>query len=167
MKKKNLWNKIFHKKVIKEQQALYEKFKRMSGFYSDIHHGILNAKTLTSLIEIHKMAWKIGYRNENLAPCPWGMFRTKNIMTMSPNEVYLGDIWGLWTNTVSFWDEHAELKMGDNGFGIDPEEKIYNLIMSQYRSLLKSNVNYLRSEADKFIYEYESVNKPKSPLEII
>ena len=45
----------------------------------------------------------------------YGMFRTKCIGTMSMDEVFLGDIYGLWTHTLTYWlscqDEDAVSKI--------------------------------------------------------
>ena len=50
-----------------------------------------------------------------ICPDKYGMFRTSNIATMSMDEVFLGDIYGLWTHTLPFWlscqDEDAVSKI--------------------------------------------------------
>ena len=44
------------------------------------------------------LAW-----NSAICPDKYGMFRTKDISTMDPSEVFLGDIEGLWTHSLSYW----------------------------------------------------------------
>ena len=41
--------------------------------------------------------------NQAICPDKYGMFRTKEIATMDPSEVFLGDIEGLWTHSLSYW----------------------------------------------------------------
>lgn len=139
MKRNNLFNRIFHSKELKAQKVQYEKAKALVGFSPETLQYIKEAKDLTQLLEAHKLAWRRGYQNENLAPCFYGMFRTENINTMKPEEVFLGTIWGLCTNNIPFWDNHKEETMAGNSFGISDDTKIYDLIMRQYRTLLCKN----------------------------
>ena len=91
--------------------------------------------TLITLMNIHKDAWGIGFQNENIGPCPYGVFRTLDIPSMTPDQIYLGGIWGLVTKPVSFWEERKEDKYG---FGIDENLSLYEMIVDQYRKLLTS-----------------------------
>lgn len=109
-------------------------------------------KTLQNLIDIHKHAWEIGYRNPNIAPCAWGMFRCNSISELTLDTLYLGDIWGLWTNNGTFWNEHKDETMAGNGFGIDPNKKCYDLIMKQYRQHLRSNINTISNSTAKELF---------------
>lgn len=69
-------------------------------------------------MNIHKDAWGSGFQNENSGPYPYGVFRTSNIPEMTITEVYLGGIYGLNTNSISFWEEHKNDKYGCNGLGV-------------------------------------------------
>lgn len=100
-------------------------------------------------MNIHKDAWKSGFQNENIGPCPYGMFRTSDIPTMTPNEVYLGGIWGLVTKPIPFWEEHKDESYGCNGFGLDENISLYTLIVNQYKNLLLSNIEVIYYNAQK------------------
>ena len=139
----NLWNKIFHSKALKEYQEWRKTAKNIIGWNKQLNEGLERASSLQALINIHKHAWNIGYRNSNLEPCAWGMFRCNSIPELTLDTLYLGDIWGLWTNTGRFWEEHKDETMAGNGFGIDPEKKVYDLIMQQYRRHLRLNINVI------------------------
>lgn len=60
--------------------------------------------TLEDTFKIHRqlgaihLAW-----NPAICPAQYGMFRTSNIATMSMDDVFLGDICGLWTHTLTYW----------------------------------------------------------------
>ena len=65
---------------------------------------LMSHHTLEDTFKIHRqlgamhLAW-----NHAICPDKYGMFRTSNIATMSMDEVFLGDIYGLWTHSLSFW----------------------------------------------------------------
>ena len=90
---------------------------------------ISKADSLMGLLEVHKRMWADGIRHSNIGPNEFGIFRTDDIATMRPSEVFLGNIYGLWTAPLSEWigskDEH--------------------IITEQYRHHLSSNVDWLRS----------------------
>ena len=150
--KNNLWNKIFHYKALKEYQEWKETAKSIIGWNKQLNEDLARAKTLQNLIDIHKHAWEIGYRNPNIAPCAWGMFRCNSISELTLDTLYLGDIWGLWTNNGTFWNEHKDETMDGNGFGIDPNKKCYDLIMQQYRQHLRSNINSILDSTAKELF---------------
>ena len=167
MKQDNRINRWFFKKQVEEERNQYDKYKIMKGFYNEIHGSIELAKGLVKLMDIHKMMWKLGFRNGNLAPCEHGMFRTKNIETMTEDEVFLGNIWGIFTNTVSFWNKHSDEKILCNGFGISPDTKVYDLIVSQYKTLLRTNIESIEEQVEKYINDYEELNPPEDPFSIL
>ena len=148
----NLWNRIFHSKALKEYQEWKEKAHAIIGWNKQLNEDLTRAKTLQELINVHKHAWEIGYRSLGLSPCSWGMFRCDSISVLTLDTLYLGDIWGLWTNTGRFWEENKKSTMAGNGFGIDPEKKIYNFIMQQYRQHLRSNINAIADNTAKELF---------------
>jgi len=150
--KNNVWNRLFHSKALKEYQEWKKIAGSIIGWNKQLNEDLTRAKTLQDLINIHKHAWDIGYQNSNLGPCEWGMFRCDCIPMLSLNTLYLGDIWGLWTNNGKFWEEHKEETMAENGFGIDPSKKIYDLIMQQYRQHLRSNINAIADNTAKELF---------------
>ena len=147
--KNNLINKLFFPKKLAEYNKKVNNNKAIVGWFPQLEQDLQESKTLEDLMNVHKHAWDLGYQNKNIVPCPWGMFRTSSIPEMTINDVYLGGIWGLTTNPIPFWEENKEETMAGNGFGIDDNKKIYDLIMSQYRNHLRSNFvaikNYSRS----------------------
>ena len=90
---------------------------------------ISKADSLMGLFDIHKRMWAEGVRHANIGPNEFGMFRTNDITSMKPSEVFLGNVYGLWTAPLNEWigtkDEH--------------------IIREQYRNHLSSNVDWLRS----------------------
>lgn len=150
--KDNLWNRIFHKKQLKKQREYKKLLHAIIGWFPQLLQDLQEAKTLESLMDVHKKAWELGYQNSGLEPCAWGMFRTKNILQMQPSEVYLGGIWGLNTKNIPFWNEHRTETMAGNGFGIDDNKLIYELIASQYRNHLRSNFNAIKQQAETWLF---------------
>jgi hypothetical protein len=148
----NLWNKIFHSKALKEYQEWKKKAYSIIGWNRQLNQDLSRAKTLQELINVHKHAWEIGYQNPNIAPCAWGMFRCKSIPELTLDTLYLGDIWGLWTNTGQFWEKHKDETMAVNGFGINTNKKVYDLIMQQYRQHLRSNINAISDNIAKELF---------------
>lgn len=67
----------------------------------------------------------------NKAPsvCPdkYGVFRTKDIATMSPDDVFLGGIWGLFTHNITMWELYKKI-----------DEEAYDTVLYQYYKLLKA-----------------------------
>ena len=65
---------------------------------------LMSHHTLEDTFKVHRqlgamhLAW-----NRAICPDRYGMFRTSNIATMSMDEVFLGDIYGLWTHSLTYW----------------------------------------------------------------
>lgn len=157
MKKRNLWNRMFYSDVLEEELDTYSKCLAIKGIYPEIQGKLQRATKLSDLLEIHKFAWQWGFRNENLAPCSYGMFRTGDIKDMTLSEIYLGNIYGLCTKPASEWDKCKE-NMTGNGFGIDEFILCKDLIFKQYKDLLSSNFRSLANKANSYVWDYESVN---------
>lgn len=85
--------------------------------------------SLLDLFSLHRQIWDSGIRNANIGPNEYGMFRTDDISRMKPDEVFLGNIFGLFTLPLPQW------------IGA-PEEP---LIVQQYRDHLLSNVKQQQS----------------------
>lgn len=137
----NLWNRIFRSKALKEYKEWKKTAHAIIGWNKQLNEDLQRAKTLQDLINIHKHAWDIGYKSSNLTPCPWGMFRCNSIPELTLDTLYLGNIWGLWTNNGTFWENHKSETMAGNDFGIDDDKLVYDLIVRQYQQHLKSNLN--------------------------
>ena len=153
MRKNNTWNRLFHKAEVQEnikQMSIYTK-QRLEG--QKFLDAIESCKSFLNLRNIHKDAWGTGFQNENIGSCPYGIFRTLDIPSMTPDQVYLGGIWGLFTHPISFWEAHKEDKYGYNGFGIDEDTSLYEIILNQYKRLLSSNIRSMFNKA-KIQYSY-------------
>ena len=145
----NVWNKLFNSKKLKEYKEWKKIAQAIIGWRSQLGEDLTRAETLKDLINVHKHAYEIGYRSPNIEPLAWGMFRCKSIPELSLDTLYLGNIWGLWTNNGRFWEEHKGETMAGNSFGIDEDKLIYDLIMQQYRSHLRSNFNAIVDQTCK------------------
>lgn len=154
MRKNNLWNRIFHKKEIESTQVLALEKAKLVANKDEFINELNKCTTLIEVMNVHKGLWNFSFRNENIGPCSYGMFRTENISTMKPEEVYLGGVWGLSTKSIPFWEEHKDDKYGANGFGINPETSLYKIILNQYKSHLSRNIKYIIEEAKKEIANY-------------
>lgn len=155
MIKNNVWNRIFHHKKLEVQEDKYLESQKLIGLGPETLQFIKLAQDLNELLEAHKKAWDRGYRNSNLGPCEWGIFRTKDISTMSANEVFLGNVFGLWTFNIPYWNEHSEDVMGVNSCGIPKDVKCYSFIVQQYRLLLKRNVEAIIRESKEYCTKFD------------
>lgn len=130
--KNTIWNRVFHSSELKAQKEKIHKAHIVLGEFPILMDMLSTAKSFKDLLAIHKHAYSHGYNNPNISPCEYGMFRTKNIANMTLDEVYLGNIGGLWTKRASDWEKIE-----------DDEAK--GIIFNQYKSLLKSNI-YMEKE---------------------
>lgn len=120
----------------KKQRNIKLEKKRLSVKQKALTNAIIkinNAKTLIDLFNIHKEIGEYVNETENLGPDKYGMFRTKHISTMLPEEVYLGNIYGLWTYNILDWEKY-------------PEKEI---VFNQYKRILLTNLVYMTSNDTK------------------
>ena len=154
MRRNNIWNRIFHNKEIKKNIAECNKFLTWNNQGQQFLDAIGKAISLYRVLDIHRDAWGTGFQNENIGPCAYGMFRTKDISKMTAEEVYLGDIWGLCTYNLPFWEKHKDDKYGCNGFGIDENTSLYELILNQYKNILTLNIKAMMQQAKAELHLY-------------
>jgi len=147
MRKVNLWNRLFHADELEEQEKQYQRLGIIIDTYPSLKKNLTVAESLADLLAIHKQAWGFGYQNEPLGPCPHGMFRTEDILEMKPDEVFLGDIYGLWTFNIPEWEKNKDETMAGNGFGLDPNIRCYDLVKQQYYRLLCFNIDFIYNDA--------------------
>ena len=78
----------------------------------------------------------------NAAPaiCPdkYGVFRTNSISSMTPSQVFLGGIYGLFTHDIPTW---SNCKDND----------AYNIVRNQYLSLLRSGISQMMQKINNKI----------------
>lgn len=158
--KENLWNRVFHSKQLQAQRQERIRLWCLINNAAKAIEKIEKATTLRELLDIHKEMWNDGLRNINLGPNEYGMFRTKDIADMKAEEVFLGDIYGLWTHTLPFWEKKREEPFGHNVLGIPPETTLYDLVMNQYRCLLRNNAKDIMENAQKKNGELSKFSMP-------
>jgi hypothetical protein len=72
---------------------------------------------------------------------------------MKPEEVYLGNIWGLWTKNIPFWEKYKNQGKTGGGYTIYEYLTDYQIILNQYKRMLSSNVNAIVKDAEKELGE--------------
>lgn len=148
MKKNNIWNRIFHTRNINKNVVDYKLQQSLVDNYENWLIKIDAANTLSECMILHKRIWYAGFQNKNLAPDEFGMFRTKDIDTMTINEVYLGGIYGLNTLTIAQWEEHDEDMYNS-------QHTCYSIILESYKKLLRLNILDIKEKASKLVEQYQ------------
>lgn len=156
MKKNNFWNRIFHKKEVIANQKQYELYKKQFETAQEFIVAIKHTKDLRTLLNLHKDAYGSGFNHKNLGPDKYGMFRCKSISEMNAHQVYLGGIYGLNTCAIPYWEQYTDEPYGVNGFGINENQPLYELLLNQYKNHLISNITAMYHTALREIPEYES-----------
>lgn len=148
MKKNNKINRILFRNSIKKNQELMQEITRKINMCDD-YIGTLkgtaienNASTLCKLFDLHKEIWNNGIRNKNIGPDRYGIFRTEDISTMKYSEVYLGNIFGLWTLPIPEWVDKTERYCYSSSVAQLSELEI---VTKQYKDLLLSNIKDIKS----------------------
>lgn len=143
--KENLWHRIFSRAAVIQQRMDVIRYANIISKSATYLQAISSCDSLLDLLALHKDLWSNGFQNTNLAPDKYGMFRTKAIPSMTADEVYLGNIYGLWTFPISKWEE---IKGGNN----------YLIVLSQYKHHLESNVKAIAADANEYLDLYHKVN---------
>lgn len=106
---------IRHNKQITNNKAIIQSYLLSLPKINDLH----------KLFELHKELAKRGLTNNpSLCPDKYGVFRTQHIETMDENEVYLGNVYGLFTLPLPQW--------------VGTEEE--PIIVNQYKRLIESGL---------------------------
>lgn len=125
-------NYIRNTKIEKEhQKTRLRKIAQKKEYCEYLISCTKSATTLEQLLSIHKLADALNLTNKNLKPDSFGMFRTKDIITMNSSDVYLGNINGLWTNTMSYWETKRNTED-------------YQIVFDQYLKHLVSNLTAIK-----------------------
>ena len=146
--KNSFYNRMFRFRELSDQRYRMKNLVDLTGIFLK---KVTTCSTLMECFELHKDLWRKGYQNENLGPNPYGMFRTSDITRMRPSEVYLGNIYGLFTKSIPEWRRYEDEPIRGNGFNIDPETTIGELLVDQYKSLLRSNVIAIHEELQDWL----------------
>ena len=157
MRKNNLFNRLFHKAEINTNKDFFRTQNFICNNVDNVFSELNECKTLTEVFFFHKRIWINGFRNENIGPCQYGMFRTQSIEGMKPEDVHLGGRWGLITENIPYWEKFRDEKYGANGFGIDPETSLYGMILDQYKNHLHSNIKAIAEKAREMVEMYKKL----------
>ena len=118
----------------KKRSELISYFSKLDSFKGDLY----------DLFYFHKgLAEKFpDLINKAPSVCPdkYGVFRTKDIATMSPDDVFLGGICGLFTFNITTWELYKKT-----------DKEAYNIVLNQYYKLLKAGKFTLLQIIDKEI----------------
>lgn len=157
-------NRIFNKKEVDENLRRKHECEKLIVLETDLLDRIgyvayderdpnsakvTGAQSLLDVLNIHKEAWGKGFRNENIGPCEYGVFRTKDISNMQPHEVFLGNIYGLYTKSIPFWEEERFKGKSGGGWPIYDYITPFQIVLMQYKELLTSNIKAISDEAKK------------------
>lgn len=99
---------------------------------------LMSHHTLEDTFKIHRQLGAMHLaQNPAICPAQYGMFRTSNIATMSMDDVFLGDICGLWTLTYWLTCNDAVIIVTGQYY-----EQVLNGIKAEIREL-KKKINSL------------------------
>ncbi len=155
--KNSFVNRLFRTKKYNENLMDFKTSQALVSMAEEFLYRIGNANRLIELMHLHKEMYAAGYKISSISPNKYGMFRTENIETMRPDEVYLGDVWGLSTQNIPFWEEHDDDTMSCNGWGMDESTLIYDIIATQYRNTLRNAIKTIVQQAKSSIEEYKKL----------
>ena len=166
-KKNNAWNRLFHNKEIKANLKKKHEAERLILLETELLDRIgsvtftegdpnsarvTGIQSLTGLLSIHKEAWNQGFRNQDLGPCE--MFRTDNISTMQPYEVFLGVICDIAARSLPFFEgrRYDNVKVSEKCPEYDHLTE-YQVVLKQYKTLLTDNIKAIANQAKKELDE--------------
>lgn len=161
--RRNWFNRLFRREQLRAQEDEYLRVSKRLKKADELYDQASRCGSLIRMVAIHKEMWADGFRNRHIGPGP--MFRTKNIETMEPKQVFLGNIFGLFTLPVPAWEKKKSERYGENGFGIKPDTRIYKLVLKQYRKVLTTNLTAVTASERRWMEEYESVTMKTPPIE--
>ena len=166
--KNSVWNRLSHGKEVRANAAkkqelqklidLAPKFVEKIGTVTYIDGDTESAKVtgVTSLLDVlalHKEAWAAGFQTKGICPCSSGFFRTEAIETMKPEEVFLGDIYQMWTFNIPEWEKHKHDGKSGGALPIFDYLTDYQIILRQYKGQLNYNINLIKEKAEKELNE--------------
>jgi hypothetical protein len=132
MKKNNIFNRIFNKKEVNNAANTTVCYRLILDNFEKYYTLIENSNSLEELLRIHKELFPI-YHCANLDVDPYGMFRADRVENLTIDNVYLGNIHGLWTLTIRQWNTSSDK----------------DIVFDQYANILISNMFALKQEAIK------------------
>jgi len=163
--KNNAVNRVFNNKKVSENIRTKYSYERLIVLETDFldrigdvtftegesdSAKISGIQSLPELLNIHKEAWTQGFRNQELGPCEQGMFRTNDISTMQPYEVFLGGICDITERSLPFFEgrRYDNVKL----CGEDHLTE-YQVVLKQYKTILSDNIKSISNQAKKELDE--------------
>lgn len=128
--KDNLYNRIFRRTRLEEQRTKYQNVCKDVEKADELLRAVSRSNSLMQLLTLHNL-------------------------TMKPEEVFLGNIYGLWTFPIPDWENNRNALYGANDLGINPGTRAYDLILCQYRNLLQSNLTAIIQPEKDWMEEYK------------
>ena len=136
---------LFYKDMLnksRENKKLEEKTKKENEYkYGTLIpyfiHQLELAKDLNDIFILHLRIWGSGIRHKNFGPDNYGIFRTDDIMTMNPGNVYL------YIPEITFTLTIPELEKKDK------DSDVYKWGVNRYRNHLISNLKAILNEHGK------------------
>ena len=158
------WNRFSHTKKVKaniqQKQSSQKIIDASSDFIKrvgDVTYTqgdfesakVTGANSLLELLDLHKEIWSKGFRSENLGPNPHGVFRTENVRTMTPEQVWIGG-WGLITRNIPHWERFRDAgKVVSGGSQIYDYLTLYQVVLMRYKEILTNGINKAVTAAKK------------------
>ena len=140
MKKNNIFNRLFNKAEVAANTKVVARYRSILSNFEKYYNLIENAESLEDLLRIHKELFPI-YACRNLDVDQYGMFRADKVENLTIDNVYLGNINGLWTKTIRYWETTPEV----------------GVVFDQYADMLTSNMFALKQEALKNLPTYNKM----------
>lgn len=171
-KKNTWWNRLFHKEEVRaniEQKERAEKLISLApGYIQKIGEvtytegdkdsaKVTGVTSLLDVLAIHKEAWSHGFQDGKIGPDPHGMYRCESIDTMSPSQVFLGNIFGLYTKSIEFWEGYKNEGKTGGGFPIYEYLTDYQIVLWQYKHQLSSNIKAIAENAKKEVDQFKNL----------
>lgn len=124
---------------LRKRRVLIEEARYELSTFKDPSYGLM---ALYSFIA--KWHTRLDFETiENLGPERYGIFRCYHMSDITPDDIYLGGIYGVWTNTLRWWESHSH-----------PTKDEYQIVFEQLYNLLYSN---LKAESDRIMKQVEGV----------
>lgn len=122
-------------------RELQSQIRKLNTYRQDLlaHHTLEDVYRIHTSLGRDNLAW-----NRAICPDEFGMFRTSSIETMQTHEVYLGNINGIWTNTLYHWMHCAD-------------KDTVSVINNQYYRQVLSGINAEIAELEAKINSHSKV----------
>lgn len=146
--KNTRWNRLFHPRIVKKNKDRAHQLRMLTNYdymfttYDMISH----ATSLYTLLDLHKSMWRSGYRNQQLGPSPHGIFRCQNILTMYPNQIFLGGVNDTPIHSMFWFVDHRH------------NTEMYNAVLYQYKHILLKNLQQIYREYKEELSDLENNN---------